>query len=73
LHLKVINGMLHIVFQSGESTSCHLLTLPAAKKLGRGISRLVEEIEKKTGQVFDDRLPDEPMISPWTSGGEKGT
>ena len=68
LHMKVINGIMHVVFQSGQGTSCFLLALPAAKKIGRGVTRLVEEIEKKTGQVFDDRLPDEPMKSPWTSG-----
>ena len=68
LHLGVINGMMHIAFESGQETSCYLLALPAAKKIGKGMSKLVEEIEKKTGQTFDDRLPDEPMKSPWNSG-----
>ena len=70
LHLRVINGMMHVVFQSGQETSCYLLALPAAKKIGKGMTKLVEEMEQKTGQTFDDRLPDEPMKSPWTSGQE---
>ena len=38
-----------------------------AKMIGKAITKQVTEIEQKNNIKFDDRLPDEPMLSPWTS------
>lgn len=67
VNLRVINGLLHLAVQSGSSTSCLLFPLPAAKMIAKAITQQVEEIEKKNNIKFDDRLPNEPMLSPWTS------
>ena len=67
ISIRVINGMLNFVIQSGQSTSCYLLPLPLSKIVGKAITKQVEEIEQKNGIKFDDRLPNEPMLSPWTS------
>jgi predicted PilT family ATPase len=72
MSIRVINGLLHVAIQSGQKMMCYLLPLPLAKLIGKAITKQVEEIEKKNGIKFDDRLPDEPMLSPWTSGEEKG-
>lgn len=74
VNVRIINGILNISLQSGQTTSCFLMPLPAAKMIAKAITKQVEEIEEKNGITFDDRLPNEPMLSPWTSkdqGGEK--
>ena len=65
--LRVINGMLHLALSSGQSISCYLLPLPLAKASAKGVLKQVEEIEKANNIKFDDRLPDEPLLSPWTT------
>ena len=65
--IRVINGLMHLALQSGKETTCFVLPLPMAKLLGKGIGLQVKEIEDKNGVKFDDRLPNEPMLSPWTS------
>jgi len=67
VNIRIINGLLHLAVESGKTTSCFLLPLPAAKMIAKGITKQIEEIEEKNGIKFDDRLPDEPMLSPWTS------
>lgn len=67
VNIRIINGLLNLAVQSGQTTSCFLLPLPAAKMIAKGITKQIEEIEEKNGIKFDDRLPDEPMLSPWTS------
>lgn len=72
VNVRVINGLLHLAVESGQATSCFLLPLPAAKMIAKAITQQVEEIEQKNNIKFDDRLPNEPVLSPWTSksGGE---
>ena len=65
--VRVINGMQHIAFQSGEGVYCFLLPVAGAKFLRKALVKQVEEIEQKNGIKIDVRLPDEPMLSPWTS------
>ncbi|OGG86540.1 hypothetical protein A3H15_01125 [Candidatus Kaiserbacteria bacterium RIFCSPLOWO2_12_FULL_50_28] len=65
--IRIINGVLHLAIRSGQSVSCYLLPLPLAKIVGKAIGKQVEEIEQKNNITFDDRLPNEPMLSPWTS------
>ncbi|MES2135219.1 MAG: hypothetical protein V4449_03205 [Patescibacteria group bacterium] len=72
VNVRVINGLLHLALQSGQTTSCFLLPLPAAKMIAKAITKQVEEIEEKNNIKFDDRLPNEPMLSPWTSKNEGG-
>src|SRR3989338_4400520 len=72
ISIRVINGLMHVAIQSGQTVTCYLLPLPLAKLIGKAITKQVEEIEKKNGIKFDDRLPDEPMLSPWTSGKQDG-
>jgi len=68
VNVRVINGLLHLAVQSGQATSCFLLPLPAAKMIAKAITKQVEEIEEKNNIKFDDRLSNEPVLSPWTSG-----
>lgn len=63
-HARIINGLLHIVFTSGETKHAFTLPLDLTKKLSRGLAAQVEEIEKKNNIVIDGRLPNEPMVSP---------
>lgn len=63
-HARIINGLLHIVFTSGEKKHAFTLPLDLTKKLSRGLAQQVEEIEKKNNIVIDGRLPNEPMVSP---------
>ena len=62
--MKVIGGILYLALQSGTSTPCYLFPLGAAKAMGRGLIKQVEEIEQKTGQKFDMPLSDEAVVSP---------
>lgn len=66
-HLRIINGVMHIALQSGDDIKLFVLPLPLAKLVGKAITTQVAEIEQKTGVSFDDRLPTEPMPSPWSS------
>lgn len=66
-HLRVINGLMHLALQSGEEAECYVLPLPLAKLIGRAMTTQVTEIEEKNGVHFDDRLPNEPTPSPWSS------
>lgn len=72
VHFRIINGMMHIAVQSGQSLKCFLFPLPMAKMIGKAITKQVAEIEEKNNIKFDDRLPDEPMLSPWTSPKPEG-
>lgn len=63
-HARIINGLLHIVFTSGDTKHAFTLPLDLTKKLSRGLAAQVEEIEKKNNIVIDGRLPNEPMVSP---------
>lgn len=63
-HARIINGLLHIVFTSGNKKHAFTLPLDLTKKLSRGLAVQVEEIEKKNNIVIDGRLPNEPMVSP---------
>ncbi len=65
--MRIINGMQHLLFKSGQKTYCFLMPLPGAKFLGKGLLKQIEEIEQKNNIKIDVRLPDEPMLSPWTS------
>ena len=65
--IRIIGGLLHLAVQSGQNNSCFVFPLPQAKFLGRAVLKPVEEIEQKNGIKIDVRLPDEPMLSPWTS------
>lgn len=64
VHLKIINGLLHLNLTSGKHSSTFLLPLNVAKQIAKAMRQQVEEIEKKQGIKFDDRLPNEPMLSP---------
>jgi len=72
MSIRVINGLMHVAIQSGESMQCYLLPLPLAKLIGKAISKQVHEIEEKNNIQFTDRRPDEPMLSPWTSEKQEG-
>lgn len=63
-HARILNGLLQIVFTSGEKKHAFTLPLDLTKKLSRGLAAQVEEIEKKNNIVIDGRLPNEPMVSP---------
>ncbi len=64
VHVRIINGLLNITLQSGESYYPFLATLDIAKKLSRALSLQVGEIEVKNKIEIDGRLPHEPMPSP---------
>ena len=64
VHLRVMGGLLHLNLQSGTHSSTFLFPLDVAKKVAKAIVQQVEEIEKKNKIKFDDRLPNEPMLSP---------
>lgn len=66
VNIRIINGLLYLAIQSGKDSPCFLMPLPLAKLVGKGITKQVEEIELKNNVKFDDRLPDEPMLSPLT-------
>ncbi|HET8581516.1 MAG TPA: hypothetical protein VFL98_03580 [Candidatus Paceibacterota bacterium] len=72
VHLRVINGLLHVVLRSGDAMDCYLLPLPLAKLMGKGIMAQVEEIEKKHNISFDEQIPEGAQISPWTIDSEEG-
>lgn len=63
-HMRIVNGLLHVCFESGSSRRTMLLPLPLAKQISRAIGQQIEEIEQKTGSTIEGRLPNEPMISP---------
>ncbi|OGG72978.1 hypothetical protein A3A38_04525 [Candidatus Kaiserbacteria bacterium RIFCSPLOWO2_01_FULL_53_17] len=63
-HARIINGLLHIVLTSGEKKHAFTLPLDLTKKLSRGLTAQVAEIEAKNNIVIDGRLPNEPMVSP---------
>ncbi len=63
-HARIINGILHIMFKSADTSYSFVLPLDLTKKLSRGLAAQVEEIEKKNNIVIDGRLPNEPMKSP---------
>ncbi len=69
--IRIIDGMSYILLKSGKSTACFLMPLPAAKFLGKGLLKQVEEIEQKHSVKFDVRLPGEPLLSPWTTNPDK--
>ncbi len=74
-HARIVNGLLQIVFTSGEKKHAFTLPLDLTKKLSRGLAAQVEEIEKKNNIVIDGRLPNEPMVSPIQAkvvGGDSG-
>lgn len=66
-HLRIINGLMYLALQSGEDAECYVLPLPLAKLVGKAITTQVAEIEEKNGVTFNDRLPNEPTPSPWSS------
>ena len=63
-HMRILNGMLNMTMQSGTALHTYILPLPLSKQISRAIALQVEEIEKKSGMVFEGRLPNEPMLSP---------
>lgn len=63
-HMRILNGLLNLTVQSGTQLYTYILPLPLAKQISRAIALQVEEIEKKSGVVFEGRLPNEPMLSP---------
>ena len=63
-HVRILNGLLHIVFKSAQESFSFVLPLDLTKKLSRALAQQVEEIEKKNNIVIDGRLPNEPMPSP---------
>ncbi|TSC85848.1 MAG: hypothetical protein G01um10148_756 [Parcubacteria group bacterium Gr01-1014_8] len=66
VHLRIIHGLLNLVVQSGATTTAYVLQLPLAKKVAKATLQQVEEIETKNNVKFDDRLPHEPMPTPFT-------
>ena len=67
-NVRIINGLLHVVFRSAEKQYAFVLPLDLTKKLSRSLAQQVEEIEKKNNIVIDGRLPNEPMVSPIQAG-----
>lgn len=65
VHARIINGLHHITFQSGKELFTFVIPAGLSKVIARGLMKQVEEIEQKSGIKFDDRLPGEPMPSPW--------
>ena len=63
-HARILNGILHVILRSADTTYSFVLPLDLTKKLSRGLAAQVEEIEKKNNIVIDGRLPNEPMVSP---------
>lgn len=68
VHLRVMGGLLHLNLQSGTHSSTFLFPLDVAKKIAKAIVQQVEEVEKKNKITFDDRLLNEPMLSPLSFG-----
>lgn len=66
-HARVINGLLHLVLRSGEDSQPYIFPLDVAKKLARGLTQQIEEIETKNNIVIDGRLSNEPMPSPFVA------
>lgn len=62
--IRVIDGIAHMSFASGTELYTFVANLNLAKKLARGLGNQVDEIEKKTGVTFDDRLDNDPLPSP---------
>ncbi len=63
-HLRIINGLMNLTFQSGDMLSTYIFPLPLAKQVARAMALQIEEIEKKNGITIDGRLSNEPMLSP---------
>ncbi len=64
VHVRIINGLLHFVLESGEKLHSFTTDLVLAKRFSRIIGQQIEEIEKKNNITIDGRLPHEPMPSP---------
>ncbi len=73
VNLRIINGLLNLNIQSGNQTWTYLFPAVVAKKMAKAIVQQIEEIERKMGIKFDDRLPNEPMPSPLSFGQEPPT
>lgn len=65
--IRAIDGLMHVAVGSGKSQHCFVVPLPAAKMIAKAMTKQVEEIERANNVVFNDRLPDEPMISPFSA------
>ncbi len=61
---QAVNGLLQFWLRSGTEKYTFLFHLATAKQIGRLLLKQVEEIEAKTGQKFDARLSNEPLMSP---------
>lgn len=61
---RLLNGIYYLVFRSGDTESTFVLPLPAAKALGRGIAKHIEEFEEKNNVKIPSHLSDEPFPSP---------
>jgi hypothetical protein len=70
VNMRIIDGLLNLNLQSGNQAWTFLFHAATAKKIAKAIVQQIEEIEKKMGVKFDDRLPHEPMLSPMSFGQE---
>lgn len=68
---QVRNGLLHLMLKSGKEEYVYVLQLDLAKKLGKGLSSQIKAVEVQLGVSIDDKLDDEPTLSPLSSEFEK--
>jgi len=68
--LQIRDGMCYLAFRSGQHSQVFTTSLVFAKRLGRMISRQIEDFEKANNVQIEGSLPDEPMRSPIQTGGD---
>ncbi len=57
-------GLVHLAVTSGSETKVFVFDVTLAKKIARGLKDVVDKFETATGQKLDDRLDNDPMLSP---------
>lgn len=63
-NVGLYNGLLCLFLGSGEKRRFYILQFPCGKQLAKLLTREVKAAEKKFQIIFDDRLRDEPILSP---------
>lgn len=58
------SNLFHLFVRAGKNEHGYVFDVSLAKKLAKVLSQYVEAYEKAVGQVVDDRLDNEGMISP---------
>lgn len=57
-------GLQHLMLKSGNEEYVFVLPIDLAKKVSKALGQSVEVFEKQIGQKLDDRLDNDPILSP---------